>query len=62
MLHCSVIGDTVYVFGSKLPGTWPVFVLNDPNVENVVSVHDFVFTSRQPQTNPSLKMSLAVFQ
>ena len=39
-----------------------MFVLDDPNVENVVSVCDFVFTSRQPQTNPSLKMSLAVFQ
>ena len=39
-----------------------MFVLDDPNVENVVSVHDFVFTSRQLQTNPSLQMSLAVFQ
>ena len=31
-------------------------VLDDPNVEN-----DFVFTSRQPQTSPPLKMSLADF-
>ena len=39
-----------------------MFVLDDPNVENVVSVCDFVFTPRQPQASPSLKMSLAVFQ
>ena len=36
-------------------------VLDDPNVENVVAVRDFVSTSRQPQTSPPLKMSLTDF-
>ena len=36
-------------------------MLDDPNVENVVAVRDFVSTSRQPQTSPPLKMSLTDF-
>ena len=34
-------------------------VLDHPDADNSVAVHDFVFSSRQPETNPSLKTSLA---
>lgn len=62
MLHGSVMGHAGWILALAAGQRGPMSVLDDPNVENVVAVCGFVFTSRQPQTSPPLENVSDKFQ